>query len=53
MICPNCKHPVRMEIDPEKKKKIRALYKKGYSCRDIAALLLVSASTVSRLMRQK
>lgn len=55
MICPHCKKPISKLVTPEDKALIFRLHKKGYSCRDISAMLenRVSFSSVSRILKKQ
>jgi transposase-like protein len=53
MICPHCGKPLEKKIDDKIKKQAIALYKQGYSMRDIERKLefRISFSSVSRLVK--
>ena len=54
MICPHCEKPIRLEKSEETKKEALSLLSKGYSTRDVEALMkrAASYSTIARWARE-
>lgn len=53
MICPHWGNTFKTAITDKQIKQIFSLHKKGYSCRDIAAVVGCSFASVSRLLREE